>query len=146
MNNYILTSGRRQDPLGLQINGSPVEWMEELLEVGVWGGNADTPHLMDMAKGDRVIIQSAETGFVATAVVQGSARRTRKKLLHGRNCTHEIALKVKHFSAPVQRTAAMRLAISRADHDSPRRRTWVNYFRGGIRPISAKVFSIIARS
>lgn len=143
--NFILTSGKRLDETGLPIYGSPTDWMDELLDAGVWGGNAETPHLMGMVKGDRVIIQSADTGFVATAIVQSAPRRTRKSLLRNRNCTHEIALKVKRFRIPVQRTSAMRLAISRADNDSPRRRTWSNYFRQGICPISAKVFNIIAR-
>lgn len=145
MRHYILTSGQRHDEFGEPIDGSPAEWMEELLDIGVWGGNAETPHLMGMTKGDRVIIQSSETGFVATATVLRSPRKTRRSLLRERNCTHEVPLKIRRLRSPARRTAAMRLAISRADGDSPRRRTWSNYFRQGIRPISAKVFGIISR-
>ena len=146
MHYYILTSGHRQDGFGRPISGSPAEWAEELLAKGVWGGNESTPHLGELRAGDRVVIHSARTGFVAAAVVRDQARRTRKSLLRDRNCTHEVPLaRVRMFASPAALTDRLRKAISRADRDRPMRRTWANYFRQqGIRPISAEVFGIIA--
>ena len=142
---YIFTSGHRQDEFGRRITGDPTGWAEDLLAKGVWGGNECTPHLCELQPGDRVVVQSADAGFMATAVVRRRARRTRKPLLHGRNCTHEVPLTcVRMFAAPVARTERLRKAISRADRQRPLRRTWSNYFRQGIRPISAKVYDLIA--
>jgi hypothetical protein len=142
---YILTSGHRRDEHGRPIAGDPTGWAEDLLAKGMWGGNESTPHLCELRAGDRVVVQSADTGFFATAVVQAPARRTRKSLLRDRNCTHEVPLaRVRMLAAPVARTERLRRAVSRADGDRPVRRTWANYFRQGIRPISAKVFGLIA--
>jgi hypothetical protein len=141
---YILTSGQRQDELGRRIAGDPTGWAEDLLARGVWGGNECTPHLCELQPGDRVVVQSADAGFMATAVVRRRARRTRKPLLRERNCTHEVSLtRVRMFDAPVARTERLRKAISRAERQRPLRRTWSNYFRQGIRPISKDVFSAI---
>lgn len=142
-NHYILSSGNRRDEFGRRIPGDPVEWMNELLDLGVWGGNDDTPNFMQLEKGDRVVVQSAETGFVATATVQSAPRRTRKASLRERNCTHEVSLKVRRFRTPVSRTKALRRRISRAAGDARISSTWASYFIRGVRPISRPVFQTI---
>jgi len=141
---YIFTSGNRRDELGMLIPGDPVDWMNNLLDAGIWGGNDDTPSFMNLKKGDRVIVQSADTGFVATATVKGGPRRTRKTILRDRSCTHEVGLTVRRFRTSVPRTAALRRRISRANGDRPISATWANYFRTGIRPICKPVFDAIA--
>lgn len=140
---YILSSGKRRDDFGHLIPGNPVEWMNKLLAAGVWGGNDDTPNFMQLKKGDRVVIQSAETGFVATATVQSPPRRTRKKILSDRNCTHEVSLKVQRFKVPVSRTKVLRKRISRSAGDLRISNTWANYFIKGVKPISKAVFQTI---
>ncbi|MFQ5518272.1 MAG: hypothetical protein ACE5E8_11935 [Acidimicrobiia bacterium] len=142
-NHYILSSGNRRDEFGHPIPGDPVEWMYELLDLGVWGGNDDTPNFMQLQKGDRVLIQSAAAGFVATATVQSAPRRTRKSALRERNCTHEVSLKVRRFRIPVSRTKALRRQISRAAGDARISSTWANYFIRGVRPVSKAVFQTI---
>lgn len=142
-NFWILSSGNRRDCQGQLISGNPAEWMNDLLDRGIWGGNDDTPNFMQLKKGDRVVVQSAATGFVATATVQSAPRRTRKAALRDRSCTHEVSLKVRRFRTPVLRTQGLRKRISRAAGDARIASTWVNYFIRGIRPVSKSVFQTI---
>jgi len=90
-----------------------------------------------------VVIQSADAGFVATATVQSAPRRTRRKALRDRSCTHEVSLKVRRFRAPVLRTKALRRRISRAAGDARISSTWASYFIQGVRPVSKSVFQTI---
>lgn len=142
-NYYVLSSGNRRDEFGNLISGNPVEWMDDLIDAGIWGGNEDTPNFMQLQKGDRVIIQSANSGFVATATVQSAPRRTRKRILCDRSCTHEISLKVRRFRVPIPRTSVLRRQISRAAGDVRISSTWANYFIKGVRPVSRAVFQTI---
>lgn len=144
-NHYILSSGNRRDNLGQLIPGNPAAWMDDLLDMGVWGGNDDTPNFMQLKKGDRVVVQSPATGFVATATVQSAPRRTRKAVLRNRSCTHEVSLKVRRFRTPVPRTQVLRRRVSRAAGDARISSTWANFFIRGIRPVSNSVFQTIVK-
>lgn len=145
-NCYILSSGRRSDQFGRAIPGHPVDWLEDLLDAGVWGGKEDTPNFMELQPGDRVVFQARDAGFVATATVDSNPHRTRMGILRERNCTHEIHLRtIRRFRTPVERTTALRKQISKADGDTPRRTQWGMYFAQSIKPISRAVFSIITK-
>lgn len=141
-NYYILSSGRRCDNNGVRIPGDPAEAMHQMLTHKVWGGNEDTPNFMGLEIGDRVIVQSADEGFVAICTVKSAPRRTRRRFIQRRNCTHEVALTVRMLRRPIMRSPGLREDIAAVDC-KPHTTSWSNYFICGIKPICREVFDTI---